>query len=198
MNSYTLLFDALIQYLLSLSLLAVGTNLVTCQKQPALGCVYKLVEVCGQARIKLSQDLEKTVIPGRKQVYRIVGGVTDYPLVDIVQLADEPPPREGVRVMCRHPIQEQKRAQITPREVIPLLHLVWDGAQGRVMFEDEPLCAEDKIRKIKAYIKEQLSCMRPDHLRYLNPTPFKVSVDTKLYEFMHNIWLEEAPVQDLE
>lgn len=44
----------------------IGTNLVTCQAQPALGMVYKLVQIDGLAKIKLSDEREKTTLPGEK------------------------------------------------------------------------------------------------------------------------------------
>lgn len=37
----------------------IGTYLVTCYAQAALGCVFKLVEINNQPRIKLSEDITK-------------------------------------------------------------------------------------------------------------------------------------------
>lgn len=37
----------------------IGTYLVTCYSQAALGCVFKLVEINSRPRIKLSEDVAK-------------------------------------------------------------------------------------------------------------------------------------------
>ena len=44
----------------------IGTNLVTCQKQPALGLVYKLVDFDNEPKFKLSEEQEKQTLPGKK------------------------------------------------------------------------------------------------------------------------------------
>ncbi|XP_075733097.1 nicotinate phosphoribosyltransferase isoform X5 [Rhipicephalus microplus] len=147
----------------------IGTHLVTCQKQPALGCVYKLVEIKNLSCIKLSLDIQKVTIPGKKACYRLYGH-QGYALLDLMQKMDEPPPQKGKRVLCRHPFQESKRAYVIPDCVEDLCLLWWD--HGKIARELPTLDA------IRNRVKESLKTLRPDIKRTLNPTPYKTEVDT--------------------
>lgn len=166
----------------------VGTHLVTCQKQPALGGVYKLVEINRTPRIKLSEDVEKVTIPGRKQAYRLFG--TDgNALVDLMMQPSEDPPQPGQRVLCRHPFQESRRAYVIPAKVELLHKCYWD--MGKVVQPLPSLC------ELRTKALNSLKTIRIDHKRALNPTPYKVSVSSQLYTFMHELWLQNAPIGEL-
>lgn len=166
----------------------IGTHLVTCQRQPALGCVYKMVEVNNNPRIKLSQDVEKITMPGKKKVYRLYssGG---HALIDLLQRPCEPPPEVGKKVLCRHPFQESKRAYVSPSKVEPLVKLYWKD--GKIC-EPIPTLAE-----VREKVCGSLRTLRQDIKRYLNPTPYKVSVSDELYSFIHELWLQNAPIGEL-
>lgn len=94
----------------------IGTHLVTCYNQPALGCVYKLVEVNGKPRIKISQEIAKVTIPGRKSLYRLYN-TQDEPMLDLLITHGQQPPTAHNRVLCRHPFAASKRAYVTPSRV---------------------------------------------------------------------------------
>ncbi|KAG6392898.1 hypothetical protein SASPL_147126 [Salvia splendens] len=169
----------------------IGTHLVTCYAQPALGVVFKLVEINNQPRIKLSEDVSKVSIPCKKRCYRLYGK-EGYPLVDIMTGENEPPPKVGVRILCRHPFNESKRAYVVPQRVEELLKCFWPGRSG--IYTEELL----PLKAIRERCINQLGQMRSDHMRRLNPTPYKVSVSAKLYDFIHFLWLNEAPVGELQ
>jgi len=164
----------------------IGTNLVTCQSQPALGGVYKLVEINKLPRIKLSQEIEKLTLPAAKDAYRLYA--SGLPVIDLLVIHDRPAPKVGQKILCCHPFIENKRVYVTPSKVEPLFHLVWDGKINIGL---------PTINEIRQYAHDQILNMRPDHIRLLNPTPYKVSVDQELHDFIHKMWLLEAPIQTL-
>jgi nicotinate phosphoribosyltransferase len=69
----------------------VGTRLATSEDAPALGGVYKLVEVeeNGVRRRVMKRSEGKATWPGRKQVWRVMRGETA--VRDLVTFEDEPP-----------------------------------------------------------------------------------------------------------
>ncbi|ODN05065.1 Nicotinate phosphoribosyltransferase [Orchesella cincta] len=166
----------------------IGTHLVTCQRQPALGCVYKLVEINHIPKIKLSEDVEKVTMPGMKDVYRLYGA-DGHALIDLLVQTGEDSPKAGSKVLCRHPFHESKRAWVSPAKVEPLYHKYWkDGVICRAL---------PQLSDIRQRVTDSMKTIRQDHKRNLNPTPYKVAVSDRLYHFIHDLWLENAPIGEL-
>ncbi|KAK6924039.1 Nicotinate phosphoribosyltransferase C-terminal domain, partial [Dillenia turbinata] len=115
-----------------------------------LGVVFfKPAEINNQPRIKLSEDVSKTVWKRR------------LPLVDY-DGENEPPPKVGERLLYPYPFNESKRAYVVPQFVEELLKCYWPGTQEL-----------PALHKIRERCMNQLEQMRPDHMRRLNPTPYK-------------------------
>jgi hypothetical protein len=93
-----------------------------------MGCVYKLVEARGIPRIKVSQELGKMTIPGKKEVYRLFGK-DGYSLLDLMIKAGDRPPEPETRILCHHPFDQIKRVYVTPSKIIPSSRLGWERVQ---------------------------------------------------------------------
>jgi nicotinate phosphoribosyltransferase len=183
----------------------IGTNLVTCQAQPSLGCVYKLVQINGKPRMKLSQDLVKVLIPGKKMAYRLYGK-SGLPLLDLLAMErnnnndnndnndnninDNEYPQVGQSILCRHPFVGQKRCLVTPTRVEKLHKRVFDKTNGVTI-------QLPSIHESKQFVKEQIKQMRPDILRPVNPGQYKVSVTQSLFDFLHKLWQDETPIVEI-
>ena len=75
---------------------------------------------------------------------------------------------------------------MVPTRVLPLHELVWDGQLNVSL----PSRAE-----VRAWVRAQIALLREDHLRPINPTPYKVSLSEPLYAYLHNLWMRQAPIE---
>ncbi|KER30287.1 hypothetical protein T265_03239 [Opisthorchis viverrini] len=208
----------------SIDAFCVGTHLVTCQKQPALGCVYKLVEIAGIPTMKLSAQVEKVTLPGKKTVYRLYSK-TGEALVDLLQRSDEPAPKVNERILCRHPSEASKRVFVVPARIEETLKLFWKRGQlstplstleqsrERVQKEIKSLRPDytrllnptpyklstplSTLEQSRERVQKEIKSLRPDYTRLLNPTPYKVSLSEQLYNFTYDLWLRMTPISEL-
>ncbi|XP_072245045.1 nicotinate phosphoribosyltransferase [Leuresthes tenuis] len=161
-----------------INVVGVGTHLVTCTKQPSLGCVYKLVEVRGRPRMKISEDPEKSTVPGRKAVYRLLD--TDgHPFLDLLCLEVEPPPEAGRPLSCYPMGCNNSPASVTPAEITCLRLEVF--TKGQVT---QPLCSAAETR---AKVQSSLQTLSPRHKRLQEPDSYIVALSEKLHNLVKEL-----------
>jgi nicotinate phosphoribosyltransferase len=161
----------------------VGTRLVTGGDQAALGGTYKLgalraADGSWQPRVKLSEETEKTSVPGRLQVrrYRTADGFVG----DLIYDEDH---RPGPAPLAIDPVDPTRRRRFEPHEagedlLLPVLR------DGRRVTQREPLAAaRDRTR-------EQLAALHPAIRRFANPHRYPAGLEESLHERRTRLILE--------
>jgi len=166
----------------AISSFGIGTNLVTCQAQPALGCVYKLVELNGTPRIKLSNDIVKVLIPGSKQVYRLYGE-DGRPTKDFMTSEDEDEPKVGSPVMCRDPYKEEAFEEVKPTRVEKLHSVVWDKHNGVAIKLPTVQESKELVEKGKESFNDAVTALT-------KAKAHPVCVSDKVFDELHRMWNE--------
>jgi len=162
---------------------AVGTKGGTCYDQPALGGVMKLQEVDGVARIKISDQLVKTSIPGfNKSVFIWKGKelvcCLVYPVKDYSVFEDELL-RGGRRVTeltAIHPDDISKRLTITDFRAEERQQFVYDGNDFSADYERPTL---DSVR---SRVAGEIGRLHWSHTRLEKPHTIKLSLVPELFE----------------
>ena len=151
----------------------VGTSIATGQSDAALDGVYKLAEVNGQAKIKLSENIQKVTLPGVKQVYRYMDENGNF-TGDAIAIS-----HEGIPDKMIHPFDPEKSIELDVTKATPLLH--------KVMEKGKILIGEQNPRETAAYVQERLQRLPEEHKRFNNPHIYKIGISESLHHLRNEL-----------
>lgn len=178
----------------------VGTKLITGGKEPALGGVYKLAAVGSSlkdyssllAKMKISNNPEKTTDPGIKMPYRFYSSAGRM-LGDVMFLEDDDDQvPQGEVVSHDRMIVEHTKSFSETCERKPLLKKVMSG--GKRLFERRSL------QEIQSYSQSQLEMLSPEIRRLVNPEIYWIGLSQTLAEMKRDevraFWTGRERVQE--
>lgn len=144
----------------------IGTRLITGAPDAALDGVYKLAWSEGKDRLKISENVEKISLPGKKETYRLIDEKGMF-VADAVSVLGED---DFNRIY--HPYLEGKFTDCGDLEKQLLLQVVM--REGKRTSEPIPL------NGIRAYAAQRLDKLPEEHKRFDNPHVYRVGVTKQL------------------
>lgn len=163
-----------------IDIFGVGTSLVTGQPDAALDGVYKLVMADGNPRIKVSENIKKITLPGKKQIYRLLNEDGTFKGIDGIAQADEDMPEHLI-----HPFEAHKSMKCEGSKAEALLKPVMENGQL--------INPVENIDAIKAYATERLQLLPPEYKRFENPHIYKVGISQKTKRLRDELRRKYAP-----
>ena len=156
----------------------VGERLITSKSEPVFGGVYKLVAVSDdnnelQARIKISENVEKVTNPGSKTLWRLYDLDTNKAIADVLTLDDEVID-DSKPYTIFNPIHTWKRKEVTNFKAVKLLQPVI--INGKVVYK------QPSIKEMRDYCTEQKLTLWNEIKRLYKPQTYYVDLSQKLWD----------------
>jgi len=153
----------------------IGTELITGKDTGALNGVYKLVECNNIPRIKISENIEKVTLPGKKKIVRYLNKknmfVGDALLLDTESIED-------IHTIY-HPFEYDKYKDVE--------NFKYEILTSKVMDKGEILIKEKSIQEINKYLQKRFAQLPFEHKRFISPHIYKISLSDKLFKLRSNM-----------
>lgn len=151
-----------------IDIFGVGTRLVTGHSSPALDGVYKLGSIGGEPKLKLSENIEKISLPGKKKIFRYTND--DGSFYGDAILLDE----ERILERMHHPTFPAKKTTLNSRN--------YEEVLKPAVLNGEISISLPSVKDIAAHCKDRLNKLHREYKRFDNPHIYKVGISTKLME----------------
>lgn len=163
------LIRSLLQQKAPIDVFGVGTSLVIGKGEGALDGVYKLAHIGDNPTMKLSENVSKMTLPGKKRIIRFIDPETNSFCFDGIELLstnmDEFEPDEvWIKKMENH-------NKLAKEEII-----------RKVMDSGEKIVPEQDLNQIASFSQSRLKQLNDESKRFENPHTYVVGVGKKLSE----------------
>ena len=153
----------------------IGTELVTGKPDASLDGVYKLCESAGKPSMKISENIEKNTLPGKKMVWRFFDEEGNI-FRDGILLDEEIP---GDCEWLYHPTQPDKKTQVCQLRREQLLQPVYEN--GAIL---HPMPSPSECHQ---YLDQRAKQLPEEHKRFVMPHIFKVGISGQLLNLRNTL-----------
>lgn len=150
----------------------VGTKLITGKEDAALDGIYKLSMSDNKPRLKISEDIEKVILPGIKKILRCRDENGNF-FADAIVLEHE----KDIDI-----IHHLHKPGISAK-----VQLSKESLHEKVMDHGETVQSKKNVIEIAKTAKERLSSLPSEYKRFKNPSTYKVGVSKQLAKLRDDI-----------
>lgn len=151
----------------------VGTALVTGKGEGALDGVYKLAMINGEPSLKISENITKTTLPGKKNIYRFRDESGMF-AADGIALEED----KSVDIIY-HPFEPEKSLNVSEYKKELILKKVME--KGRIITETK------SPEMISKFVQTRLSYLPAEHKRFMNPHIYRVGISNRLLDLREQL-----------